>query len=140
MKQPCELIVWYIIPTTRAVLAKELFKLGMKQKEISELLDITQPAVSQYLSDKRGGREIELTEEMGKMIKELAFNLKEGLASKKDIVSEICETCRKGRTEDILCNLHRLKEGVSDDCHQCLDLANDTICESYCPHSFDYSI
>jgi predicted transcriptional regulator len=131
-----------MIPTVRSILAKELFGLGMKQKEISELLDITQPAVSQYLSNKRGGREIELTEEMKKMIKELAFNLKEGLASKKEIVSEICETCRKARTEDILCNLHKLKEGVSENCHQCLDLADNSFCsdESYCPHSFNYSI
>ena len=50
----CEIVVWYVIPTIRSELAKELLNLGMKQKEISELLDITQPAVSQYISDKRG--------------------------------------------------------------------------------------
>ncbi|MDR1819509.1 MAG: transcriptional regulator [Methanobrevibacter sp.] len=136
MKQPCELVVWYVIPTARSILAKELFNLGMKQKEISNLLDITQPAVSQYLSDKRGGREIELTDEIKKMIKELAFNLSEGLASKIDIVAEICEICRRARTEDILCQLHKSKDKIPDDCTQCV---NPDI-ESYCPHSFTYTI
>ena len=53
MKPPCEMVVWYIIPAIRSELAKDLLKLGMKQKKISELMDITQPAVSQYLTDKR---------------------------------------------------------------------------------------
>ncbi|MDR2623617.1 MAG: transcriptional regulator [Methanobrevibacter sp.] len=136
MKQPCELVVWYVIPTARSILSKELFNLGMKQKEISDLLDITQPAVSQYLSDKRGGREIELTDEIKKMIEELAFKLSEGLASKKDIIAEICEICRKARTEDILCQLHRSKDEIPDDCNQCMDPDE----ESYCPHSFTYAI
>lgn len=54
MKPSCELVVWYIIPSIRSELAKELLNLGMKQKQIFKLLDITQPAVSQYISDKRG--------------------------------------------------------------------------------------
>ena len=54
MKPPCELIVWYVIPTIRAELAKELIKLGLSQKEVSERLGITQSAVSQYVKDKRG--------------------------------------------------------------------------------------
>ena len=54
MKPPCEMVVWYVIPAIRSELAKDLLKLGMKQKTISELMDITQPAVSQYLTDKRG--------------------------------------------------------------------------------------
>ncbi|MDR3223493.1 MAG: transcriptional regulator [Methanobrevibacter sp.] len=136
MKQPCELVVWYVIPTVRSILAKELFNLGMKQTEISNLLDITQPAVSQYLSDKRGGREIELTDEIKKMIKELSYKLSEGLASKRDIVAEVCEICRKTRTEDILCQLHKSKDTIPHDCNQCF---NPNV-ESYCPHSFTYTI
>jgi predicted transcriptional regulator len=52
MKPPCELIVWYVIPTIRAELAKEMIKLGLSQKEVSERLGITQSAVSQYVKDK----------------------------------------------------------------------------------------
>ncbi|KZX17582.1 hypothetical protein MBFIL_00670 [Methanobrevibacter filiformis] len=108
----------------------------MKQRQISELLDITQPAVSQYLSDKRGGREVELSDEIHKKIKELAFQLKEGIATDKDIISNVCEICKKTRAEDILCMLHREKGGSSDGCHNCDNMQND----SYCPHAFNYSI
>ena len=69
MRPPCEIVVWYVIPTIRSELAKELLNLGMKQKEISELLDITQPAVSQYISDKRG-HGIKFNKETQKLIKE----------------------------------------------------------------------
>ena len=47
MKPPCEIVVWYVIPAIRSELAKDLLALGMKQKDVSELMDITQPAVSQ---------------------------------------------------------------------------------------------
>jgi predicted transcriptional regulator len=136
LKQPCEIVVWYVIPTVRSLLAKELFSLGMKQREISELLDITQPAVSQYLSDKRGGREVQFTDEINKRIKELAFQLKEGLAGEEDIIANVCEICRKIRAEDILCMLHKEKGGSHENCQQCVE--SDS--ESYCPHSFSYSI
>ncbi|MDR3062866.1 MAG: transcriptional regulator, partial [Methanobrevibacter sp.] len=129
MKQPCEIVVWYVIPSCRAILAKELFKLGMKQKEISNILDITQPAVSQYLSDKRGGREVKFTDEINKMLEELAYKLKEGLAGQMDIIAEICEICRKTRTEDILCMLHKSNSDIPENCQQCLSRKE----ESFCP-------
>jgi hypothetical protein len=47
------IVVRYVVPTIRSELAKELLHFGMKTKENSELLDITQPAVSQYINDKR---------------------------------------------------------------------------------------
>ena len=68
MKPPCEVIVWYVIPTIRAELAKELVKMGMSQKEISARLGITQSAVSQYIKDKRG-KGIPINKEVRKGIK-----------------------------------------------------------------------
>ena len=71
MRPPCEIVVWYVIPSIQSELAKELLNLGMKQKEISELLDITQPAVSQYISDKRG-HGIKFNDEIQELIKQFA--------------------------------------------------------------------
>ena len=70
MKPPCEIVVWYVIPAIRSELAKDLLALGMKQKDVSELMDITQPAVSQYITDKRGSG-IELSPNVKEMVKEL---------------------------------------------------------------------
>lgn len=119
MKPPCEIVVWYIIPGIRSILAKELFNLGMKQKEISGMLDITQPAVSQYLSDKRGN-EVGFNDEIVEMTKELAHDLKNEKISQIDMIPRICEICRKSKAEDILCYLHKEKDGVPKDCAACL--------------------
>ncbi|MDL2247041.1 transcriptional regulator [Methanobrevibacter sp. OttesenSCG-928-K11] len=121
MKQPCEIVVWYAIPAIRSLLAKELSKLGMKQIEISNVLEITQPAVSQYLSDKRGGGEVKFNDEIDLMIRNLALDLYKENISQIDMIPRICDICRKIRVDDILCMLHKEKGGVPDKCKLCLD-------------------
>ncbi|MDP1553528.1 MAG: transcriptional regulator [Methanobacteriaceae archaeon] len=119
MRPPCEIVVWYVIPTVRSELAKELLKLGMKQKEISAILDITQPAVSQYISDKRG-HGIKFNEEIQAMIKKFAGELKEGIATDRDIIPRTCQICKKIKTEDIMCQLHKEKDNIPSDCTACM--------------------
>lgn len=119
MKPPCEIVVWYLIPGIRSILAKELFKSGMKQKDISKVLDITQPAVSQYISDKRGN-EIGFNDEILEMIKKLADDLKNEKITKIEIISRICEICRKTKVDDILCILHKEKDMIPESCRACL--------------------
>lgn len=127
VKPPCEIVVWYIIPGIRSVLAKELFKLNMKQKDISTLLDITQPAVSQYLSDKRGN-EIEFNNEIFQMIREFALGLKEGEISKLDMIPKMCQICKKIKSEDLMCYLHKEKGNVPEECRACLTDDKAEVC------------
>ena len=94
MKPPCEIVVWYVIPAIRSELAKELLNLGMKQKDVSELMDITQPAVSQYITDKRGSG-IKLNDDVRQMIKDFARQLSEGKATKADLIPRTCKICKK---------------------------------------------
>ena len=101
MKPPCEMVVWYIIPAIRSELAKDLLKLGMKQKKISELMDITQPAVSQYLTDKRGSG-IEFNDDVKALIQDFANDLNEGTATKLDIIPRTCYICKRIKTEDVI--------------------------------------
>jgi len=55
MKTPCEFVAAKIIPSLRAKLVRILLdKYGMKQVEVSRILDITQASVSQYASNARG--------------------------------------------------------------------------------------
>ena len=88
MKPPCEIVVWYVIPAIRSELAKELLNLGMRQKDVSELMDITQPAVSQYITDKRGSG-IKLDDNVRQMIKDFivaqkAINRLNGISDMQD--------------------------------------------------------
>ena len=122
MKPPCEMVVWYVIPAIRSELAKDLLKLGMKQKTISELMDITQPAVSQYLTDKRGSG-IEFNDDVKQLIQDFADDLNDGTATKADIISRTCYICKRIKTEDILCQIHREHGHVPVDCKACLGSA-----------------
>ena len=150
MKPPCEMVVWYVIPAIRSELAKDLLKLGMKQKTISELMDITQPAVSQYLTDKRGSG-IEFNDDVKQLIQDFADDLNDGTATKADIevmgrgAGDIAlntaialgasavvvpefphddnNICKRIKTEDILCQIHREHGHVPADCKACLGSA-----------------
>ncbi len=122
MKPPCEIVVWYVIPSIRSKLAKELLSQGMKQKKISELLDITQPAVSQYISDKRG-HELDFNEEVEETIKKLANDMVTGSTKPNELIPRLCGICQMIKTDEIICQLHKEKVDLPEDCNFCL--AND---------------
>lgn len=130
MKPPCEIVVWYVIPSIRSELAKELLNLEMKQKEISELLDITQPAVSQYISDKRG-HGIKFDEHTMDMIKKFARELKEQKINQRDMIRRICEICQNVKAEEIVCQIHKDKDNIPISCDACMGSKRD-IEPDYC--------
>lgn len=117
MKPPCELIVWYVLPTIRAELAKELIKLGLSQKEVSEKLGITQAAVSQYVKDKRG-KGIPVNKQIRNSIKKLAIDIAEG-DSRKDIIPGLCMICSIVKSSGSLCDLHKEEDSNLEGCDVC---------------------
>jgi predicted transcriptional regulator len=102
MKFPCENVVWYVLPAIRSELSKELAKV-MSQKEISEILGITQAAVSQYVSNKRGSK-IEFQDDVMDAIHDLANDIAAGNLDNQ--ASRICEICIKVREDETLCGLN----------------------------------
>ena len=119
MKPPCEIVVWYVIPSIRSKLAKELLNLGMKQKDISELLDITQPAVSQYISDKRG-HELDFDPVVEQYIKNMARDIKNGELEPIDLIPRFCHICKTIKTKEILCQIHKEKVNIPQSCSVCI--------------------
>ena len=99
MKSPCEEVVWDILPGIRAAIAEQLVKKGLSQKEVSRILGITPPAVSQYVSKKRG-YSIELSDEVKAAIEKLAEDLKQDKAG--NLIERMCEICRMLRGEEDL--------------------------------------
>ena len=69
--QPQELEVYYLLPALRSELAKALKLQGKSQKEIAQLFGVSEPAVSQYVHEKRGA-DVEFTPELQKTIAESA--------------------------------------------------------------------
>ncbi|MEN4007426.1 MAG: transcriptional regulator [Methanobacteriaceae archaeon] len=129
-RPPCEIVVWYVIPGIRAELAKELLRLGMKQKQISELLDITQPAVSQYISDKRG-HGIKFDEHAQNMIRIFARDLMDQDLDQADIIRRTCEICKNLKAGEIVCQLHKEKDKIPSSCSACMGSQRD-IYMDYC--------
>lgn len=59
MRFESEVVSEEILPVIRSIMASQLKQeYGLKQKEIAEKMDITQPAVSQYLSGNRANQGI----------------------------------------------------------------------------------
>jgi predicted transcriptional regulator len=100
MKSPCEEIVWDVLPSIRAAIAEELVKRGISQKEASRLLGITPPAVSQYVSKKRGYN-IEFREDIRSAIGHLADDLILGKVD--DLTDRICDVCKSLRDDETAC-------------------------------------
>jgi predicted transcriptional regulator len=89
-RSPCEAAVWQILPTIRSEVAKELTRRGLSQMTISERLGITQPAVSQYVTSKRG-----TTIAVSGDTRTLIVSLAEDVANGKDLNlnERMCEIC-----------------------------------------------
>jgi predicted transcriptional regulator len=59
MRFESEVVSEDLLPAVRSVLARQMREeYGLNQDEIAELLDLTQPAVSQYLNKKRADQSI----------------------------------------------------------------------------------
>ena len=96
-KIPCEIITWYVLPVIRRELAMMLVKNHhMSQKEAANLLGVTDAAVSQYLSKKRGNADFCSGNE--DIFEESAQRIANGTPAKE----EICRLCKFLLSQNIL--------------------------------------
>ena len=88
-KIPCEIATWYILPVIRKELAILLVKNhGMSQKKTASMLGVTDAAISQYLSKKRGKANFYKIDEG--IFEKAAYNITTGASVKR----EICKLCK----------------------------------------------
>lgn len=94
MRLVCETVVKDVLPAVRSVMAREMQERGYNQTEIAETLDLTQPAVSQYLSASRGKKvqKIEQDDESYAKVQGLLDLVLEG-APEEEVSQEFCEVC-----------------------------------------------
>lgn len=102
MRLLCETVVNDILPAVRSLIAKELQERGYTQTEIADVLDITQPAVSQYLSAARGKKvqRIEQDPESYENVEELV-NLLLQDETDENLSRAFCDTCRTIRANGL---------------------------------------
>ncbi len=124
MKIPCELIVWYVLPSIRRELAKDLVdKYHMTQAEVARKFGVTDAAISQYLKSKRGtNKELESSgkyEEFKVEVDKAAQRIVDG----SDIVTETCRICEMVKKSGMLVKVYEVHTGVkapSCVCPECI--------------------
>jgi hypothetical protein len=96
-------VVRYILPAIRAKLAQELVeKHGFKSKDAAEKLGLTQAAISQYISSKRGQQGMEILEKSTgakKIMDELIEKIITNEFQIDDEVEYLCRICETLRNE-----------------------------------------
>lgn len=95
MKTVCEVVVQEVLPTLRAAIAKELISsYNLNQGEVAKLLDVSQPAVSQYLRQLRGKNDFLENKTVSNEIKELSSKLYLKQINTHDLATSMCAISR----------------------------------------------
>lgn len=114
MRMPQEIEVWYLLPAIRREFARIMIEKGVKQREISKKLGITEAAVSQYMSSKRA-KNVRFSKTM---IKEIGKSV-EKVIKGKDVIIEMQRICRLCRNDKTLCKIHRVHGKIPRGCRVC---------------------
>lgn len=123
-----EIEYWYVLPAIRRELAKSLKELGsLRQKEVADILGISESAVSQYLKGTRAVLELEngediempewLVEEITKASQSILDN-REDHANFLWQVNHLMNVIRE-RPRAFLCKIHRTFGKTDENCTVC---------------------
>ncbi len=127
MRPPCELVVRYVLPTFRSLVAKELVeKHRFSQVDAAKKLGTTQAAISHYLYSKRGDKKMRQLETVPQ-VQSTASDVAQGIANEKvsasDAMLSFCKLCMALRNQDVICNLHRDFVSLPEPCNICSDMS-----------------
>src|SRR5947207_417975 len=98
---PQEVEVFYILPAIRKELSIVLKELGKSQKDIAKLLGVTEAAVSQYLSAKRGS-DIHFPEDIKAQIKAAAPHI----TDQASMIAEVQTILAAAKHDRFICKMH----------------------------------
>lgn len=112
MKIPCEIVVWQVLPLIRRELATELVDAhGMSQAEVARRFGVTDAAISQYLTKKRGGEysSSQFYPAFHREVEESAARMSAGTS---DFDSEMCRLCMVVKSSGFLAEIYKQQTGV----------------------------
>jgi len=124
MLVPCEVAVKCLLPSIRAMIAKDLTtRHNLKQADAAKLLGVSQPAISLYYRKIRGKAvDLKNDRDVIRLIGDLSDSLAKGSLSRKDFTSMLCRICRTIRAKRLLCEVHKAFDPSMDieECELCL--------------------
>jgi hypothetical protein len=125
MRPPCEIVVKYVLPAFRSLVARELIeKHNYSQVAAAEKLSTTQAAISQYLYSKRGRRMVKQFENLPSVrnaARKVASGIVDGSLSSMDAMMKLCELCAVLRTKDLVCDMHKYALSLPQVCNVCME-------------------
>ena len=113
---PQEVEMHYILPAIRRDLTDELKSMGLEQKEIARLLRISEPAVSQYVTNKRG-QDVKFPNNMKQEIHKSAKRL----LAHGDLLRETRLLLDLSMKERVTCVMHCKVADMPSDCGVCFN-------------------
>ena len=127
MLLPCEVAVRSLVPALRSAIARELIQsYELKQKDVANILGVTQTAVSKYTRHVRGiVLKVEDVEEIKPTLKEIVVSLANGRMSKYELAAKFCVVCETIRRSGLMCDLCK-RSDPSIDIQQCFVCHSDT--------------
>ncbi len=116
--QPQEIIAFYVIPTIRKEFARVMKeKHRISQREIAEILGISEAAVSQYFKNKRGYH-VDL-EKHESIMKAIEHEVHQVIQHQKSIIIAIQNIVNLIRNSKLLCSIHMEYGIVDPECDIC---------------------
>ncbi len=114
---PQELEVWYLLPSLRKELAKIFVKeYNLSQREVSDVLGITESAVSQYLKSKRAKKMKFSAKEM----EEIHKTASKIVGDKRHAADYFYQLSTKLRGSNCMCEVHRkYDKNLPGECRMC---------------------
>ena len=118
---PQEIEVRYIIPAIRRELASALIKEHKKsQKEVANILGLTEAAISQYRHSKRA-KEVVFSGNVADEIKKSAEKILADKNKRQRVIAEISRISNLTTVKHILCDIHRQQSKDLKHCNVCFD-------------------
>jgi len=113
---PCEVGVKSVLPAIRALVARTIVeKHGIKEKQVAEILGLSQSAISRYKSKARGNRiSIEKVPEVQTLIDQMINVLLNNTHQRNEIRILFCQICKIIREKGLICQLCQEKTGGTD--------------------------
>ncbi len=121
MKVPCELVVWHALPAFRREIARSLVRdMHMNQRTAAVKLGVTEAAVSQYLTNKRG-KDIKFSKELKAAIKKAAKEIAKS-ETEYVVIEQMCALCNMLRSRMLLCKFHEVDDKKPKGCKICREV------------------
>jgi predicted transcriptional regulator len=123
MLLPCEVGVKTVLPALKALMARNILeKYGMKEKQVAEILGLSQSAISRYTTKDRGNIiALENQPEVQKIVSQITGFLIYEPHRKKEILELFCAACITIRKKGLMCELcrERMDQKWAESCTFC---------------------